>query len=130
DLVNDFAERVHRVQEALGERLFDEGRADIIDARDGLLRAAVDSDGLRYKVKVTWDTIGQSFACSCGTDVSRICEHVWAAVITAEADGYYDANQYDRYGSYRPTVAVGAAKLKAAAVKKDRPPRWKSALKK
>ena len=89
-LLEELRDKVHGPQEALGRQLFEQRRAEIINAWDGELRAGVEENRLRYKVKLSWDDHGYRFTCSCGTDASRICEHVWAAVLTAREDGWFN----------------------------------------
>src|SRR5258706_3403009 len=73
-----------------GEELFDQSYADIIDGRPGRLRAAVDNQRHRYKVKIDWGDEGYTHTCSCGPSNNRVCEHIWASVLTAFEDGWFD----------------------------------------
>jgi superfamily II DNA or RNA helicase len=126
-------ERVHGPQEAVGRQIFENYGVDITTAREGDLRAGVDDGRQRYKVKLKWDDRGYSFSCSCGTHESRVCEHLWAAVLTANEEevfanhrGAY-ATTYGDEGVYYDArgypMARPKKKTKAAGV-----PRWKKAL--
>jgi len=48
------------------KQLFDNNRVDILSAYDGEIRAGVEDNGLRYKVKIRWDDRAWSATCSCG----------------------------------------------------------------
>src|SRR5258706_10231 len=114
-------------QRARGEELFQEGYADIIDARPGLLRAAVDTERHRYKVKIDWGDQGYTLSCSCGTRSDRVCEHIWAAVLTAFEDGYFgDIEIRNNLRSKMSSIGFTAKQAPPA----DKKPRWKEALNK
>jgi hypothetical protein len=137
-LLEEMKEKVHRVQDALGRKLFENYKADIINAWEGEIRAAVDDDRRRFKVKVSWNAGGFSFTCACGTDASRVCEHVWAAVLTAREDGYFgnyvdggDDDDYDDVNAgagYGVVGFGGGAAPYAAKQEAKKTPRWKAAL--
>jgi hypothetical protein len=136
-LSDELKQKVSPPQKARGRRLFEDFSVDVTKAREGELRAGVDDGRQRYKVKVTWDHAGYEFTCSCGRD-SDVCEHVYAAVLTAREDGYFDnANGYDDYDddddlSYYARANYGGGTLRAraggAANKKSAGDRWKRAL--
>src|SRR5258705_11438451 len=105
-LLEQLRERVHGPQQAVGRQIFENYGADITTAREGDLRAGVDDGRQRHKVKLKWDDRNYSFSCSCGTHESRVCEHVWAAVLTANEDEVFTnnriayANAYGDEGGY------------------------------
>jgi superfamily II DNA or RNA helicase len=135
-LVEELRDKVHAPQEALGRQLFEKRRADVRTAYDGEIRGGIDDDGRRYKVKITWDDRGWHATCSCGTAEPRICEHMWATLLTAQEDGWFEGRGYDDddddygdgytvgFGGYRPIGDFQPAKSN----RKDAPPRWKEAL--
>jgi superfamily II DNA or RNA helicase len=113
-----------------GEMLFEEGLADVIDARPGLLRAAVDGGRNRYKVRIDWGDDGYTLSCSCGTPSDRVCEHIWASVLTASEDGWFDEiGTLDNGMTYLTRRSVSGSAANRPPVPADRKPRWKDALK-
>src|SRR6266536_5843721 len=128
-LLEELDAAVADAERSKGEMLFEEGFADVIDARPGLLRAAVEGGRHRYKVKIDWGVEGYTYTCSCGTPINRICEHIWAAVLTASEDGWFEEiDSLDNSMTFLPdrTAAPRAAKNPAPAA--DKRPRWKDAL--
>src|SRR4051812_20983301 len=126
-LLDELDADVEPVPRSKGEMLFEEGFADIIDARPGLLRAAVDGARHRYKVKIDWGDEGYTLSCSCGTASDRVCEHVWAAVLTASKDGWFDDIELrDNHPSKMSSIGFTTRKAPPA----DKKPRWKDPLKK
>jgi superfamily II DNA or RNA helicase len=135
-LLEQLRAQVHAPQEAGGRRLFENYKASVTTAYEGDLRAGVDDGNNRFKVKVAWDDRGYRFACSCGTHETRVCEHVWAAALTANDEEHFAAT---RTGAYVGTAndrefyydSSGYRVPRPHQLQKPKPepvPRWKRAI--
>ena len=130
NLIDALDDLVRDIPRTNGERLVDEDQVDILDARPGILRAAVDTQRYRYRVKLDWDEVGFDYQCSCGVDEEFVCEHIWASVLAASEEGYYDgARPQAGKSQYLEKVAQVVARASAAPPAPPKP-RWKKVLKK
>jgi superfamily II DNA or RNA helicase len=137
-VLDQLREKIHAPQEAVGRQLFENRRAQIFNAHEGQILAAVDdTNNLRYKVKLTWDDKGYRFTCSCGTFESRVCEHVWAVALTADQDGHFTGRGHaerpwklgrgvDSSGNW--TFVRQPPSAPTTAPKPEPTPRWKQTL--
>lgn len=128
--------RITAAQEAIAESYDLAGAVEITGARDGYLSAVVGTGHRTNATKITWFNSGYTATCSC--TLSGICEHVWATLITAEEDGYFeDIEEAERSTINSIETALGGKAVflsnmraaKAAQPKAPPTPRWKEVLK-
>jgi len=136
-LMEELRQKVKPLEEARGRQFFEEFKANVTTAYDGEVRAGVNDGRQRYKVRLGWNGQGYSFSCSCGAGPDQVCEHVWATVLTASEDGYFDGQHPGGYWNdddddvlenaqwpaSRPRGGSGNGSRKAR-----RTPRWRQAL--
>ena len=128
-VMEELGEQIDDKQQNAAERLCDEGWVDIIDAREGLLKAGVEEGAYRYKVVLTWSKRSYSFQCTCGMDSSYVCPHVWATIVTAHEDGYYDGDVELPVSRMSLQRASSTADKQIPVKVPPPPPRWKETLK-
>jgi len=129
--------RITTDEENIAEAYDLAGAVEITGARDGYLSGIVGSGHRTYSTKITWFNSGYTAVCNCNR--SGICEHIWATLITAEEDGYFEDIDEGASSGLNPIeVMLGDGKSvfvsnrgAAKSVQQKAPPipRWKEVLK-
>ncbi len=137
DLMEQLDGRVQPLPRKRGEQLSEDFAADLFDEREGMLRAGVEDNDKRYKVKIWWNDKSYGWECSCGVQSDRVCEHVWGTVLTTQAEGVFDEDQAARGMSFSGVKQLLASSpypkldpaMKIVPVRKEKTPPWKQMLK-
>jgi superfamily II DNA or RNA helicase len=105
----------------LGRELEEDYAVNIMEANDGFLSATVDTLSREYRVKITWTDSSYRADCTCGK--SMPCEHVWATLLTAYTDSYYEDAEAAIASAFTAVAKASGKRQKAPPT-----PRWKEVL--